>query len=316
MLFSILMANFNNSRFLAAAVQSVFEQTYTDWELIIVDDGSTDEFGDVIKAYSGHPRIRIYRNGINNGCSFTKRKLLDKASGKLAAFLDPDDTLHPDALQTMVDAHMQRPEYSIIHSTHYICDDKLNIIRIAEYPKALPENTPYLLLNDGSIHAFASFKKACYDKTPGLSPFRVNDRAIDQELYYILEEQGKVLFIDRPLYYYRIHKGSISNVGNEVKAMIAHYTIVEEQCLKRIRKLQIEKPSDAAYWIRRYRTRYHKIRIINSVRKKQWLSVLVSAAVFPFVGGMENLLSYARKLPKEGLSLMRRSFVSTYKIVE
>lgn len=316
MLFSILMANYNNSRFLAASVQSVMEQTYPHWELIIVDDGSTDGFSEIVKPYIGHPKIHIYRNGINNGCSFTKRKLLDKAEGELAAFLDPDDTLHPDALQTMAEAHHQHPDHSIIHSTHYVCDAQLNVIRIAEYPKALPDNTPYLLIGDGSIHAFASFKKACYDKTPGLSPFRVNDRAIDQELYYLVEEHGKVLFIPRPLYYYRIHNGSISNAGKEVKALVAHYTIIEEQCMKRIRTLQRESPPDAAYWIRRYRTRYYKIRIINGIRRKSWLTVVAGALAFPFVGGMGNILSYVRKLPKEGMSLIRRSFVGTYKIVD
>lgn len=316
MLFSVLIANYNNSRYLDYAIQSVYSQTYTFWQIVIVDDASTDDFEQVIAKYKEDSRIKVFRNPKNRGCSYTKRTLAEKATGDLLAYLDPDDAITPDALQLMIDAHLKNPKCSIINSTQYICDTDMAILRIADYPKPLPPNTPYLLVGDGSVHAFAAFKKKCYDKTTGLDPINEKDRAIDQELYYILEEQGEVAFINKPLYYYRIHSGSISNWGNEAAATNQHYNIIEESCLRRIKKLRIEKKTDYKYWIKKYRTRYYKIHILNSYRKKQWLSFFYGLAIFPFVGGIDNIVSYFKKLPKEGFSLIKKSLTGNYKIVE
>jgi glycosyltransferase involved in cell wall biosynthesis len=316
MLFSVLIANYNNSKYLDQCVQSVYNQTYTDWEIIVVDDASTDEFEQVIIKYKDDNRIKVYRNEKNQGCSYTKNKLAEKATGDLLAYLDPDDYIDAASLQIMTNAHLQKPNCSIIYSTQYICDKEMNILRINDLPKTLPPNTPYLFLGDGSIHAFASFKKSCYDKTAGLEPVRKKDRAIDQELYYILEEEGDVFFINKPLYYYRIHSGSISNWGNEAAATNENYNIIEESCLRRIKKLKTEKSTDYKYWIKRYKIRYHKIRILNGFRQRRWLSFFSSAAIFPFIGGMDNIKDYFKKIPKEGFSLLKKSFVSSYKINE
>ncbi|MBC8034459.1 MAG: hypothetical protein H7Y03_09955, partial [Chitinophagaceae bacterium] len=232
------------------------------------------------------------------------------------AFLDPDDSLAPEALQIMHDAHLERPECSIIHSTHYVCDASMKVIRIAEYPKVLPHNTPFLLIGDGSVHHLATFKKSCYNRTPGLAEKRKIDKAVDMELYYLLEEEGSIFFIDLPLYYYRIHSGSISNWGNENLAKIAHYNIIEQACLRRISKLRKNKSADARHMMKRYRTRYHKVRIFHGFRKKNWIKFGTSLMIFPFVGGMDNLISYFKKLPVEGVSLIKKSFVTDYKIIE
>lgn len=310
------MAHYNNARFLDAAIQSVLGQSYPDWEIILVDDGSTDEFENVINNFKDDNRIKVYRNGTNMGCAYSKRKCIERSAGTIAGFLDPDDMLHPDAIKIMVDAHIQKTACSLIHSTHYVCDEAMAIIRVAEYPKALPENTPYLLLNDGSVHQFATFKKSCYNKTAGIFTKRKIDKAIDQDLYYLLEEAGEIFFIDQPLYYYRIHHGGISTLGKEALSTMAHYTIVEEACLRRISKLKKSQQTDAAYWIKKYRTRYYKIKIFNRFRNKKWIGFISGIIIFPFVGGMTNLLSYGRKLPKEGVALIKKSFVSDYKILE
>lgn len=312
MLFSILIANYNNSKFLETAVNSIRSQTYTQWEIVLVDDGSTDEFEQVASVLATDRRIRIYRNEKNFGCGYTKRKCAENALGSILAFLDPDDTLTPDALQVMVDAHKEKPLHSIIYSTHYICDEQLHVKKIAGYPRALPEGTPYLFVSDGSVHQLASFKKECYEATEGLTPS--NKKAVDQDLYYLLEETGPVHFINKPLYYYRIHAGSISNAGQEGKAMIAHFYVIEHACRRRIKQLTSSGTSEAASMIRKYRTRYHKVRILRSFREKKYFSFITGIFLFPFVGGWPNIVSYFRKLPKEGYKLVRRSFVDTYEV--
>ncbi len=308
MLFSLLMAHYNNARFLKESLNSVYAQTYTNWEVILVDDGSTDEFETVIKEFENDQRIKIFRNGKNMGCAFTKRKLTEKAIGDVLGFLDPDDTLEPKALEIMVNAHSQKPECSLIYSTHFICDENLKDKSIAGYQRTLNKNETYLLLNDGSIHHFATFKKSSYDKTEKLYPGKEYDLAIDQDLYYLLEEEGNIFFINKPLYNYRIHNGGISSLHNKSKALKAHYLVIEKSCLRRIEKLKFSKSPDAGYWKKRYKTRYHKIHILNSFHRQNWTGFLSSLFIFPFVGGMNNVVSYFKKLPREGLSLLKKSF--------
>ncbi len=312
MLFSVLIANYNNSRFLGTALKSVLEQSYPHWEIILVDDGSTDHFEEAISPFKADKRIRIFRNDKNEGCGYTKRKCAVHASGSVLAFLDPDDALHPEALGIMMQAHRERPECSLIYSTHYVCNDALIAKRIADYPRALPPQTTYLLLHDGSIHHFASFKKNAYLQTSGISP--LNNKAVDQDLYYKLEETGAVFFINKSLYYYRIHRDSISNMGKEAEAVLHHYSIIEEACLRRMAKWRSAQLPDSRYWIKKYRTQYHKTRMFRSFRKKQWLSFFSSMLVFPFVGGWGNLISYCRKLPKEGFAIVKKSFTGNYEI--
>ena len=316
MFFSVLMAHYNNAKYLDAAIQSVLAQSFADWEIVIVDDASTDNFEEVISRYAGNENVRIFRHKMNAGCAYTKWHCAKEARGVVAAFLDPDDTLHPDALRIMSEAHQQHPSCSIIHSTHFVCNENLAVLRVADYPKALPPDTPYLLVNDGSIHHFASFKMDCYNRTAGITPQRVISKAVDQDLYYLLEEQGSVLFIDQPLYYYRVHSNSISNAGNEAITMQANYAIVEEACLRRIKKLKQLDTADSKKWIKRYRTRYYKIRIFNSFRRKQWLRFAASLLMFSFVGGLTNIISYLRKLPKEGSALLKKSFVANYDVLK
>lgn len=126
------------------ALRSVIWQTHEQWEVILVDDGSTDDFDIVADSYAYESRIKVYRNDRNFGCGYTKSKCISLASGSIAGFLDPDDMLATDALERLIDAHVQKPGHSIIHSTHFICDEKLSPMRIAEYPKSLPEGIPYL----------------------------------------------------------------------------------------------------------------------------------------------------------------------------
>ena len=311
MLFSILMANYNNSCFLHTAIDSILQQTYSNWEIILVDDASTDGFNNFMNEFASEKRIRIFHNSENRGCGYTKQMCIEMASGDILGFLDPDDALTPEALAVMVEAHVKRPQCSLISSTHFICNEQLQVRRIADYPKPLPAGVPYLLLSDGSIHSFASFKKALYNKSPGLSPF--NKKAVDQDLYYKLEEAGDLFYINQPLYYYRLHEGSISNFSKRHEATLWHYAIIEEACLRRIKQLK-NNTGNSGQAIKMYRTRYYKIKIFHSFRKKQWGAFISCLFIFPFTGGFDNVVSYCKKLPKEGFSLLRRSFAYDHEI--
>ena len=312
MLFSVLVAQYNNARFLKQSLQSVYDQTYTNWEIIIVNDGSTDNFEEVIGEFLDDSRIKIFNNPQNMGCSFTKHICAEKANGDILGFLDPDDTLMPDALQIMVEAHLQKPQCSMIYSTHYICNEHLENKIPAGYQRALPFNTPYLLLGDGSIHHFVSFKKLCYGRTNRLLPVREYDGATDQDLYYLLEEVGDVFFINKILYNYRIHGGGISTLKNVYKAQTDHYLVIERACLRRVEKLKMMKDTTALYWIKTYKLRYCKIRILNSWRRGQWGPLISSLLIYPFVGGLDNMISYSTRKMGSVVLYAKKSSVSAF----
>ena len=215
-LFSVLIANYNNGKYINYAIQSVLEQTYPNIEIIVVDDHSNDGSISIIDQFvQVHPNIRLYQNEINQGCGYTKRRAAELATGSIIGFLDPDDVLMPTAVELMVRAHEVEEQASLIGSSHFVCDENLQVLREAYGACAIPPNENYLTYGKG-VTAFSSFKSRHYHVTEGIdAEFK---RAVDQDLYYKLEEVGTVSFIPELLYKYRVHRGSLSNFDNIAKA--------------------------------------------------------------------------------------------------
>jgi teichuronic acid biosynthesis glycosyltransferase TuaG len=97
---SVVMPAYNAEQTLAESVRSVVSQTYADWELIIVDDCSTDGTPGIIAEFAGgDPRIRAYRNGCNRGVAFSRNRGISLSRGGWIAFLDSDDLMTNDKLE-------------------------------------------------------------------------------------------------------------------------------------------------------------------------------------------------------------------------
>lgn len=111
-LVSVCVPLYNGARFIQAAIISVQCQTYSNWELIVGDDGSTDGSGDLIKQYADFP-FRYYRNEIRMGMQGNFNRLLAAANGKYFKLLCQDDVLHPDCLRRQVEV-MERPGHERI----------------------------------------------------------------------------------------------------------------------------------------------------------------------------------------------------------
>ena len=120
------------------AIESIRRQTFTDWEIVLVDDGSVDESKDLYPELEKDNRIRIFRNEKNMGCGYTKRRCVEESVGTLCGFLDPDDELLPNALQVMVDTHLAHPEVSLVTSRYYFCDENLKPYRESR-PLVIPK---------------------------------------------------------------------------------------------------------------------------------------------------------------------------------
>lgn len=204
-LFSILIANYNGRKFLRECIASVLKQTYSNWEIVLVDDGSTDNSLEILDIYANDKRIKIFRRIENKGCTFTKAECLQYAKGEICGFLDSDDMIAPNAIEKMVDAHKD-DAVSIVSSRYIMINEEGTIIgknRLLQF-----DGKSYLELGDYSQEHFVSFKKSSYDSSKGLNEMHV--LGDDQELYLLLEEVGKWNVLDEFLYYYRINNTSIS----------------------------------------------------------------------------------------------------------
>ncbi len=158
-LFSVLIANYNNGKYLEEALQSVFAQTYINWEIILVDDASTDNSKEIYQKYINTPRIHIYYNDKNYGCGFTKRRCVELANGEICGFLDPDDTIDSDTLTPIVKEHINKDRTSLIYTDFFYCDQDMSILSLKSPQCALPKGTSYLEYGKGAISHFAHSKK-------------------------------------------------------------------------------------------------------------------------------------------------------------
>ena len=98
-LVSIITPSYNTAPFIAETIESVLSQTYPNWEMIIVDDCSTDNTDEVVARYTADSRIRYYKNEKNSGAAFSRNFALRKARGRYIAFLDSDDLWMPEKLE-------------------------------------------------------------------------------------------------------------------------------------------------------------------------------------------------------------------------
>lgn len=231
-LFSVLIANYNNGKYLEDALQSIFVQTYTNWEIILVDDASTDNSKDIYQKYINDTRIHIYYNDKNYGCGYTKHRCAELANGEICGFLDPDDALTNTALEDIVNAHLDNKDASMIYSDCYICDNLLKKTGKPSPNKNVPNDISLLESGVSGPFHFETFKKAFYNKTDGINA--KYQRSIDWDLFYKMEEVGKLLFLKKKLYYYRTNTNNNISLGdNSGKALYWKIIITADACMRR-----------------------------------------------------------------------------------
>lgn len=216
---SIAMTTYNTAKYVKRAIKSVKIQDYDNWELIIVDDRSTDNTVRIVKDAIAHygikEKTKIIRRSQNDGYGRSLKTAIEKGTGELIAIVDSDDALGcPDALSIMVDAHRKNPKASLIYSTYYVCRGKKLQVKGAKLKKITPI-PPGMTYLDGKMRRWRVshlkvFKRSSYNKTEGLDEQLL--KSVDNDLILKLEEVGKLIYIDQPLYFYRRRADSITGM--------------------------------------------------------------------------------------------------------
>ena len=125
-LVSIIMPSYNTGKFIQETLDSVFAQTYTNWEIIIVDDCSTDNTDEIVGAIQDE-RIRYFKNEKNSGAAISRNRALCEARGKWIAFLDSDDLWHPTKLEKQI-RFMEENGYHFSYTNYVEVDDDGNAL--------------------------------------------------------------------------------------------------------------------------------------------------------------------------------------------
>ena len=200
------MPAYNSAKFIKSSIESILKQTYDNWELIIVDDASTDETLSIIKLYSeNNSRIKVYSNQSNMGLGFTTNKALSLSNGFYIARLDSDDLAKSHWLSQHISFLNSNPSFAAISGSRILIDSKGKIIN------KLNESINDLCLRyklyygNPIIHPGIVFKKNI-----GLiyNSFKYLE---DWDLWVRMIKFGSIFIHKNHLIFYRIHKNNTSS---------------------------------------------------------------------------------------------------------
>lgn len=202
---SVILDNYNYGRFISEAIESVLNQTYKNYELIIVDDGSTDNSKEIIMKYAEeYPQIRtIYKE--NGGQTSAFNAGFEIAKGNIIAFLDSDDYWYPNKLEKIVLMHKQ---YDLVQ--HYLSYNGDGIYRKVNVKVDWHEVLiKYGYLYNHSVCSSLSFTKNILNNCFPLSDEKEMITCTDGVLWMMALSMGKVGMLEDVLGFYRVHGNNL-----------------------------------------------------------------------------------------------------------
>lgn len=229
--FSLLIAHYCNYDFFIDCYESVKSQTEQDFEVILVDDASSDDSLEKIKFLTkDDSRVKIFKNETNKGVGFTKRKCVEMATGEICAFLDPDDGLRKDALEICL-AKYADENIVATHSQIMMCDKTLSPLKLLPNTKTVKPKNPKFFNINFEVNHFFTFRKSTYLKTSGINQDLTS--AVDQDLYLKIYDAGILKYIEQPLYLYRQHESGVSQNKSKKDKLVSNWNTVLKDTLKR-----------------------------------------------------------------------------------
>ncbi len=220
-LVSIITPSYNTANFIAETISCVLHQTYTNWEMIIVDDCSSDNTDEIVKPYLVDERIRYYKNEVNSGAAVTRNRAIREAKGKWIAFLDSDDLWSPDKLKKQIE-FMDKHDYHFSYTNYSEMDDLGNSLgHLWTGPSSVGKIRMKLFNYMGCLTVM-------YDRTyVGLIQIGDIKKRNDYAIWVKVVEKCPAYLLDECLAMYRIRSnGSIMNRGkNPLRRLKYNYEL-------------------------------------------------------------------------------------------
>jgi len=240
-LISVIMLTYNHEKYISEAIESILNQSFKDFELIVLDDGSTDNTGNIIKKYLSDSRVKyIYQENLGNkgfGIDKVINKAIELTNGKFICFAPGDDVSIPNRLELQINKFRLDPSIDIVFSDMWIIDEKSQVIAQKYLPEFSFTSNSFLrlLFKINLVTApTVMMKRKCIEKVGLFEQGLVSD-------YHYWLKSAKVLnfkFIKTPLVKYRIHQKSLSRAPENrdflvsetiriLKLMRKYYTIYD-----------------------------------------------------------------------------------------
>ena len=224
-LVTVFMAAYNAEAHIQYAIESILNQSYQDFELLIVDDGSTDSTVKIVNSYTDQ-RIRLIQNSKNEGLIYTRNIALTEAQGKLLAILDSDDIATPNRLAIQVSEFSKRPRLGILGSPATVIDQwGQQTGRRLEQPTGAQKVFTTLLFRNPIVHSSMMLRMEAFKQIGG---YQNHPYAEDYDLIIRIAYHYEIDNFPQPLVAYRMHEASTSSI---YKYEMAHqlYLIKKEQ---------------------------------------------------------------------------------------
>ena len=201
-LVGVVIPNFNYSKYLPEAIDSVLAQTYPNIEIIVVDDGSTDNSIDILQNYEG--KIRVIQQA-NSGVSAARNRGVSESQGKFIAFLDADDSWLPRKIERQISEFLTDPKLGLVHVGVNETDSVGNTLRIRRDGMEGEVSQELLLLRSAVLGGGSGLMvpRDVFDKIGG---FDLNlSTSADWEIFYRISSRYPVGFVNETLVKYRMH---------------------------------------------------------------------------------------------------------------
>jgi glycosyltransferase involved in cell wall biosynthesis len=202
MQFSIIIPTFNRAHLISRAIESVLTQNFTDWEMIVIDDGSTDSTDDIVRHYSdSDPRIH-YHYTENEGAPAARNFGCSLAIGKYFTFLDSDDEYLDGHLSSRSEILSHEPAIELLHGGFEVIGDKMIVDKF--------DTSKLISIDDCIVGGTFFIRRDLFKRLGGFADIPYGD---DHDFYTRAEEAGALIrIVHTPTYrYYRTEEDSICN---------------------------------------------------------------------------------------------------------
>ena len=204
-LVSIITPSYNTARFIGETIQSVINQTYQNWEMLIVDDCSKDNTKEIVESFKDK-RIKFFSNEKNSGAAISRNTALRKAKGKWIAFLDSDDLWEPTKLEEQI-GFMKNNGYDFSYTKYSQVNEETKPLgKTITGPKRISKSRMFCYCYPGCLTVMYNAEKIGLIQIPDLK------KRNDDAMWLKVVKKSPCYLLEKDLAKYRIRSGSISNV--------------------------------------------------------------------------------------------------------
>ena len=215
---SILMPSYNTGKYITESIQSVQNQTYPNWELLIVDDCSTDNTDEVVRPFLVDTRIKYFKNEKNSGAAISRNRALKEAKGEWIAFLDSDDLWEPNKLETQI-RFMKTNGYAFSGTASQNINEEGNLLHVVN-------KSPRHVSKVGmSLYCWPGCLTVMYH-VPEIGVIQIADlkKNNDYAMWLKVIKKADFFYLDEVLSRYRVRQSSISH-DKLSKLIVSHYVL-------------------------------------------------------------------------------------------